>query len=301
MVSCPAFAETFRHTIAFGTTYASWSQDIGKFVQQNNLASWHQEGIIPDITWQPLFNNTFAVINAGTYDSYMKKTADELKAWGYPIFLRPFDEFDGDWLPWGLIYNGADSAADTAFIQAWQRMVNIFRQEGATNVKWIWSYNNFPVPTIAEAPWNNPALAYPGDSYVDWIGVTAFNRGSGTNGIPWQSYDTIFKYAYELALSCSPNKPVMIVELGSNEYGDGGAKKAAWVSQMLNESGASNPYPNMRMMVWFEGVFYNYLYNSASSQPAYNAFVNGTRTTTSPAGNVFYRSNASALWEITTP
>jgi hypothetical protein len=306
VVSCPAFARVFRHSIAFGTTYATWSQDIGAFVQQQNLASWYQEGIIPDITWMPMFGNTYAVINSGQYDAYMKKTADELKAWGYPVFLRPFHEMDGDWFPWGLYNNGADSAVDTAFIEAWQRMVNIFRQEGATNVKFIFSFENFPVPDITVAPWDNPANFYPGDAYVDWVGVTAFNRGSGTNGLQWQSFDTIFDYAYKLVLTFAPSKPIMIAELGTNEYGDGGSMKASWVSQMLGETASpSSPYPNLRMLVWFEGQFQNsvqgvFLYNSASSQPAYNSFVNGIRETT-PSGGLDFRSNAGALWQITTP
>lgn len=292
----------FRHSIAFGTTYADWSQDLGTLIRNEGLASWYQEGVIPDITWQAKFSNALSVINAGTYDAYIKKSADELKAFGYPIFLRPFDEFNGDWMPFDLYYNGADSAADTAFIEAWQRMVNIFRQEGATNVKWIWSYNNFSVPNTTEAPWNNPALAYPGDAYVDWIGVTAFNRGSATNGEQWQSYDIIFNQAYQTALASSPNKPVMIVELGTNEYGDGGAKKAAWISQMITESQSSNPYSNLRMVVWFESNPHNpqYDWQTASSQPVYNAFVSGIRTMMT-SGYLFWRSNASALWEITTP
>jgi beta-mannanase len=290
----------FRHSIALGTTFAGWSEDLGSVIQQDGFASWYREGIIPNVTWQPKFNNTLAVINAGTYDAYIKKSADEVKAFGHPIFMRPFDEFNGDWMPWDLYYSGADSAADTAFIEAWQRVVNIFRQEGATNVKWVWSFNNFSDP--AGPAWNNPAAAYPGDNYVDWIGVTAFNRGSSTNGLPWQSYDIIFNKAYQSAIASSPNKPVMLVEFSSNEYGDGGAMKAAWISQMMTESETSNPYPNLRAVVWFESSPHNpqYVWQTASSQPVYNAFVNGIRATMG-SNELFWRSDAAALWDITTP
>ncbi|MHB8355062.1 MAG: glycoside hydrolase family 26 protein [Vulcanimicrobiaceae bacterium] len=244
---------------------------------------------------------TFADINNGTYDAYITKSADEMKQFGTTVFLRPFHEFNGNWYPWGLANQGADSAADTAFINAWRHIYAIFQQQGATNVKFVWCYQNFSVPNTASAPWNDPSKAYPGDAYVDWIAFDAFNLGSSTNGRPWQSFDTIVRPAYELAVSISPSKPVMIAEIASNEYGDGGNKKAAWVSQMLSElASPSNPYPNLRLISWFEGDPNGYLYNSESTQPVYSAWVNGIRTV-SPSGILDFRSNATVLDNLTSP
>lgn len=301
IVSCPNFAPDFRHGIALGTIYAGWSDDLGSVVQGQNLALWSQQGIVPQITWMPGTGVTYDAINQGTYDSYITTSAQELKAFGSTIFLRPFHEFNGDWYPYGLANQGADSAADTAFINAWRRVYTIFQQQGATNVKFVWCYAAGSSPSAQTSPWNNPANAYPGDAYVDWIAFDAYNRGSLTDGLPWNSFDQIMNAPYQLAISISTSKPIMVAEMASNEYGDGGNQKASWIAAMIAElTSASNPYPNLKLISWFEGDPNGYIYNNESTQPAYNAWVNGLRAT-DPNGAMVFRSNGAALAAVTTP
>ena len=54
---------------------------------------------------------------------------------------------------------------------AWRHIVNVFRQQGADNVTWLWTVNiidmqrgNIPSP----APW------WPGSSYVTWVGIDGY-------------------------------------------------------------------------------------------------------------------------------
>lgn len=301
VVSCPNFSSTFRHGIALGTTYVSWSQDIGQFIAQQSFSAWVQQGIIPQITWMPDSSVTYTGINNGDFDSYIAQSADELKQFGSIVFLRPFHEFNGNWYPYGLANQGADAAADIAFINAWRRVYTIFKQQGATNVKFVWCFNNASVPDATSNPWNNPANAYPGDAYVDWIGFDMFNQGSSNDGKAWRSFQQIVGTPYNLALSISPIKPIMLAEMASNEYGDDGSKKASWISQMLaNLSAGTDPYPNVKLISWFEGDPSGYVYNSESSEPAYNAWVTGIRATTS-GGALYFRSSAAALAAVTAP
>jgi beta-mannanase len=306
-ISCSQFASTFRHQLAIAEVYVDWGSDLTTFIQHEGMSAWSAQGTTPEITWMPYSMNgqvvTYDAINSGAYDSFIKTSAAELRLYGQTVLLRPFHEFNGNWYPWGLVNQGASSATDAAFIQAWQRIHNIFTQEGATNVKFVWCFSSSGIPNAATNPWNNPAAAYPGDAYVDWIGFDAYNRGSMTDGQPWTSFDATIGSAYNLAVSISSTKPIMLSEMASNEYGDGGAMKSQWITQMLSELSrpqSMNPYPNLRAFVWFEADNASYLYDSESTQPTYNAFVSGLRATQAN-GLPAFRGNGNALDQITTP
>ncbi|HEV3155044.1 MAG TPA: glycosyl hydrolase, partial [Candidatus Baltobacteraceae bacterium] len=295
-VSCANFASAFRHGIALGTIYASWDQDLSNVITQNGLTSWTAQRIVPDITWQPSSNFstiTLAGIASGTYDSYITKSAQALKSFGQPIFLRPMHEFNTQHYPWGLNQNGADAAADANYIAAWQHIVNIFRAQGAANVKFIWCFNSSTSPNQS---WNQPASAYPGDAYVDWVAFDAYNMGSNSNGRAWWTFNYIVSGAYKTAVAVSPAKPVMITEIASNEYGDGGTMKAAWVDAMFSTLVASpNQYPHLHALSWYETDNANFTYDSKSTEPVYQRFALDMRSYNSQ-GVLNIRSNGQALW-----
>ena len=301
MVTCPNFANTFRHGIALGTIYSDWAYDQGSVVQNNNFASWVAAGITPEITWEPT-NVSFSDINAGKYDAYLTTTANELKAFGSTIFLRPFHEFNGTWYTWGLANQGGNAATDAAFISAWQHMVTIFRNQGATNVKFVWCFSTGALGNATTSPWNNPANAYPGDAYVDWMSYDTYNRGNLGTGAKWKTFDQIAQPPYQLAVSIAPTKPIAISEIASNEWGDGGTQKMYWVTQMLDElsSQTNNPYPNIKLLSWFETDLLGYLYDMQSTNPVYTAFANGIRGTDGN-GVLRIRSNGAALDTVTHP
>ena len=305
IVPCFGFANAFRHGAAVGNYYAGWDFDLGNFAAAQNFSALWASGTEPMITWQPHSSKsaiTYADLVAGTYDAYIQTSAKELHALGFPVMLRPFHEFNGTWYSWGLANQGADAAADTQFIAAWRHVVNIFRQNGATNVKFVWCYNNASVPNATANPWNNPAHAYPGDTYVDWIATDAYNRGSSAVG-KWYTFDQVVSQAYGLAVSISTVKPVMLGELASNEYGDGGSMKATWISQMLGElqqPASTNRYPHLRALLWFQSDTNGYSYDNESTSPAYTAWVKGLRTLDG-AGVLNFRSNAAVFSSLSTP
>ncbi|MDQ2866122.1 MAG: glycoside hydrolase family 26 protein [Candidatus Eremiobacteraeota bacterium] len=296
VVPCPAFENTFRHGIAVGTVYADWSADLADLVKNQALLSWRAAGISPEITWQPTNAVTFDDINRGKYDSYFTLSAQELKRFGSTIYLRPFHEFNGSWYSWGLVNQGADAAADRAFVAAWQRMVGIFHNAGAANVKFVWCFSTGGLANT-EA-WDNPTNVYPGDEYVDWISFDTYNRGNKITGTKWKSFDEIAAAPYQLATSISTKRPVSISELASTEYGDGGSMKSAWIKHMLEElQSAHSPYPHLRLISWFDTDIKGYMYDLQSTSPVYGTFVNGIRGRNSQ-GLLYFRSNASALSKL---
>jgi hypothetical protein len=136
-----------------------------------NAPQWiHDHGSFPAVTWTP--NYTIAQMNKGAADAIWAKAANYFKTYNFPIMLRSFHEFDLPYLPWAAVPssgNGNVNSCGAPFIAAWQRMVNIFRANGATNVGFWWT------PFEGPADRTCAIASYPGDAYVDWVGSDEYN------------------------------------------------------------------------------------------------------------------------------
>ena len=169
--------------------FYSWTNPIPTDLERWDLAN----GRIPLITWQP--TNGIAPINNGSQDGLITTTASSIKALGRPVFLRWGHEMNGNWYPWDGTHNNDPGTTDgpSKYIQAWRRIHDIFVRAGATNVVWVWEPNNESVPN---ASWNSFASYYPGDSYVDWVGVDGYNWSTTASGAcgsrsrPWWARST---------------------------------------------------------------------------------------------------------------
>lgn len=107
------------------------------------------------------FVNHEEKIADGTHDSYINKLADFLLSLGKrPVFLRIAYEYDGE--PW----NHYDQKSTIA---AYKRIVDILRKRGVTNTAYVWQDTGFMFSEKQLEEW------YPGDDYVDWLGVSFFN------------------------------------------------------------------------------------------------------------------------------
>ena len=144
---------------------------------------------------------------------------------------------NGDWLPWSGAANGRDPAE---YVLAWRRVHSIFREEGASNAIWIWSPNSVDAPREA---WNGFTRYYPGDAYVDWVGVDGYNWGTTREWSSWQSFGSIFDPVYR---AFARRKPIMISEVSSAEAG---GSKAAWIASAART--LKMRFPAVRAVVWF--------------------------------------------------
>ena len=91
-------------------------------------------------------------------------------------------------------------------------MHDLFVKDGATNVRWVWSPN---VEYSTSTPF---ADVYPGDAYVDWIGVSGYNDGPTDQWHYWTSLHDVFAQSYA-DLTALSSKPMMIAETASTETG----------------------------------------------------------------------------------
>ncbi len=149
-------------------------------------------------------------------------------------------EMNGNWYPWGATIG--DNTPEL-YIQAWRRMVSIFRDHGATNVKFVWC----PVPwSVPDTPDTQLEDYYPGTGFVDILSLDGYNWGSEhPDWGGWQSFESVFGEAYKRLTRLGP-QPVWIAEVGSAPQG---GDKAAWVRDMWK---TARTMPRLEAIVWFD-------------------------------------------------
>ena len=175
--------------------YVPWGQPLN----QTWVLNLVNDGILPLIQFEPAKPSTTAIAS-GASDAYATTLAETIKNLDVPIVFSFGHEMNGNWFNWGT---QDTSAAD--FVKAWRRIHDIFTKVGASKVIWLWDVNvTYPVPNIALQP------LYPGDAYVDWIGLTGYyNIGAGGRS----TFDTLFEPTMEQVRGFS-QKPFLIAETG---------------------------------------------------------------------------------------
>jgi endoglucanase len=131
----------------------------------------------------------------------------------------------------------------------WRRVVSLFRAEGAINARWVWAPNIYYLNKYNSIQSQNSDLhaLYPGDSYVDWVGLSVYNDGARRS---WNSFTTLFDGAYQAVTHIS-GKPLMIAEMGATESGAPyGTSKAQWIEQTLTRD-IPHRYPRVKLVNWF--------------------------------------------------
>lgn len=208
----------------------------------DSAASAYKHGALPVISLEPWDGSTetdvkldahkpqFALskITAGNFDAYFTKFATDVKSFGAPVAIRFAHEMNGTWYPWAQKTNG-NKAGD--YINAWRHVHDLFTKAGATNVIWIWSPNN-----VGGTSWPITGL-YPGDAYVDWVGMSAYlTVGTTAENVIGTSLKAIRKVT---------DKPLLITETGAEPGATKAARTAAFFTWL-------KAHPDVIGFVWFE-------------------------------------------------
>jgi mannan endo-1,4-beta-mannosidase len=188
------------------------------------------------VTWMPNGYSAEKIIS-GAGDNYLHKFAQDIKTYGKEVWLRPLHEANGDWYDWGIAKVGAGNTNEN-LIAAYRHIVEIFRSEEVSNVKWVWTTN---ATNSGNASFTGH---YPGDAWVDMISIDGYNWGSAQSWSQWQSFEQVFGPAYAALVSIQ--KPLFIPEFSSTEHG---GNKAAWIQDMF----AVLPikFPRIFALMWF--------------------------------------------------
>jgi hypothetical protein len=201
-------------------------------------------GAVPMITWEPWVPGAGveqpayrpALVARGDFDAYLRSWADDLAAWKRPVFVRMFHEMNADWYPWGAGVNG-NTPRD--LVDAWRHAREVFAAARADNVLWVWC------PDAGRGEVGLDAL-YPGDPWVDWVGLDGYNWGANRPESGWRSFDEVFSDAYA-ELTALTDRPLMIAETASSEKG---GDKAAWIADAF--AALPTRFPRVRLLGWFD-------------------------------------------------
>lgn len=242
--------DSLQTTFPLIQIYCAWGSKDEELFPALQVKTIIEMGSIPVITWEPWltdFNaDNFPVplralekrdmgglrdIAKGVYDSYIRTWAKAAANVGQPIFLRVGHEMNDPYrYPWGPQNNSAKD-----FIAAWKQIHRVFDQQGASNIIWVWSPH--PAYGFFDA-------FYPGNDYVDYVGVGVLNYGTVANWSKWWSFGEIFgKHYSELAAF---NKPIMITEFGCLNVG---GKRHEWYSEALHQ--LPQKYPLVKSILFF--------------------------------------------------
>ncbi len=163
----------------------------------------------------------------GDYDHHFRTLARELVAKGMGgVVVRPGWEFNGDWYLW------AAAKDPDAFIGYFRHIVTAMRSVEGARFKFDWS------PVIGENQ-IAPDKAYPGDAYVDYIGLDVYDQDWGPNyqdaDARWQRYmDQPYGLRWHRDFARAHGKPMTFPEWGVIERADGhgGGDTPSFVQRM---------------------------------------------------------------------
>lgn len=182
----------------------------------------------------------------GQYDDYLAEYARRLKEFNHPVLFRLNNEMNGDWCWYSAYYTGKDA---DLYIALWRYIQTVFANHGVDNVIWVWNPHDLSRPDFK---WNHYLMYYPGDEYVDLIGLTGYNTGTYFPGERWREFKDIYTPLYSEYASLF-NKPFLITEFGSNSVG---GDKAAWIRGMFDQMA---DFPRIKAAIWWSGIDYDQL------------------------------------------
>jgi len=166
---------------------------------------------------------------AGSYNSYWTQFGTNISAYGLGnSIIRLGWEFNGNWYLWA-------ATNPAQWVQCWQHIVTSARAT-APGLQWDWNVNRGASPGLPD-----PTMAYPGNAYVDTIGVDSYDiwppattsggwnqQLNGTQGLMyWLSFATA--HGKQFAVPEWGNVMPGTVASGTNAGGD----DPAYVNDML--------------------------------------------------------------------
>ncbi len=234
-------------------SYLHFGHEFPMDFMRNNWS----KGKIVELTYQITSSNNENLmgytpnidIYRGVKDEEIRKLARAAKEFGHPFLFRLNNEMNSDWTSYSGVVNLRDPEI---FIANWQRFYRIFQEEGANNVIWIFNPNDRNYPPC---DWNNYLAYYPGNEYVQLIGITGYNTGTyyaEEMGETWREFEDIYDAIYKEYTPFFSEFPWIITEFASSSVG---GDKTKWIRDMFACIGK---YKNLKIAVWFDYADYDF-------------------------------------------
>jgi beta-mannanase len=130
-------------------------------------------------------------------------------------------EVNWNCFPWNGQYNGGSEStiygdpnqADgpERFRDAYRHIIDIFNKNSVDNITWFFHVDADGSPATS---WNEISQYYPGDGYIDWIGLSVY--GAQESDEEFQSFVDMMDDAYAVITTIT-DKPIAILEFAVTE------------------------------------------------------------------------------------
>lgn len=221
--------------LPFKSEYMQKAKELGKVVEYTLYTTDMIDGKEKDISLQ---------IIEGKYDDYLDNLAESFNEYDFPILFRINNEMNGAWVLYSSYFVGKDT---DLYIDCWRYIYDKFKEKGVDNLIFVWNPNELSFPNFS---YNNYLSYYPGNEYVDVVGLTAYNTGNYYESETWRkfsdAYDA-FYYDYESHFK----HPMMITEFSCSTTG---GNKSEWFIDMFN---TISKYGKIKLAVLWNGQDYD--------------------------------------------
>lgn len=228
-----AFEVLSGKSVAISPFSNFWGEEYVSLNQLNTMAEY---GAVPILRlmpwgepyWEPYaFQPDFALqkIIDGEFDEFLVKWADAIIAFGKPVMVNFGVEMNGNWFPWSGIFQGGGEKGSFGdpnladgperYAAAYRHIIDLFRKKGVRNATYLFHPNFESYP---DKPWNDLSQYYPGDDYIDWVGVSLY--GESHTKYDWYGFEEAMEPVYNRLVKLFPNKPLMLPEWGVREWKD---------------------------------------------------------------------------------
>jgi len=295
----PKLEQKLEYNFSIILSYIHYKDEFPiDFMQKN-----YDNGKIVELTYQmtesnneDLFGRAPALdIYRGLGDFEIRTFAKAAKRFGQPFLFRLNNEMNSDWTS----YSGIVTLSDPEiFIDNWRRCYKIFKEEGVNNAIWIFNPNDRSFPPC---DWNNFLAYYPGNEYVDMIGITGYNTGTYYKDVTaehWREFKDIYDEIEKKFNPLFGSFPWIITEFASSSFG---GDKVKWIDRMfLNIS----KYKNIKIAVWFSYADYDFRpgkettiarpYWLDETPQTADAFMRGLKKSSAQKGKIIKNKNSLA-------
>jgi beta-mannanase len=235
--------ENFEKLVGKKTSWSYISQNWknGITYPKRNIHIIHDSNTTPFVRLMPRSeeeiegfedgNFTMQRIIDGNFDKELKQWAKDAKTDNIPLLLDFGVEMNGFWFPWSGKNCGAgklDGYGDPnypdgpeRFRDAYRHIIDIFKNEGANHITWFFHPD---IQRLPDEEWNSAKYYYPGDDYIDWIGLSIY--GVQFNNEEWIDFSESLRSQYIYVNEITDKKPIAILEFGVTDNRIDGSKSA---------------------------------------------------------------------------
>ena len=190
---------------------------------------------------------TLAQGATGAFNSYYATLAQTLVNGGESnAYLRLGWEFDGSWMPWAA----TTPSAEASFAAYFEQIVTSMRSVSGEHFRFVWN----PDAGAFTQSGYSVAAAYPGNAYVDVIGLDAYDQTWATPQTPVNAWSSTTLPALTAAqrFASSKGKPLAFTEWGVaiRSDGHGLGDDPYFINQMV--SWMKNPTNDVTYETYFD-------------------------------------------------